>query len=434
MNVTSKIILCVDDDPTVLVALRGLLNEFLKVGDLVEIAESGQEALEICEELKLTGREVNVVISDFAMPGMQGDEFLIKLHAISPDTIKIMLTGQSSLLGLRRTINEANLFRFVEKPFKSTDFAITAKLALEFYEAEREPERRNEALERVVNQRTADLTETIERLKQTQAELVQAAKLASLGALVAGVAHELNTPIGNALTMASALEDSAASMEALIETDKVRRSDIATYAKRSKGMAEIVTRSCQRAADLITSFKQIAVDQTTENRRLFSLQTLVNDTIEVLQPGFKQTPWEIRADVSAEIMCDSYPVPLGQIITGLVQNAVTHAFEGRETGLLSITARQDASAVEMIFADNGVGMTPGVLARIFEPFFTTRLGQGGSGLGLSISLNIVTGVLGGSLTAASEPGIGSRFTLRIPLIAHSQTPSVRNGRRRDDGK
>jgi len=275
-------------------------------------------------------------------------------------------------------------------------------------------------LEGRVDERTAELSATITRLKQTQSELVHADKLASLGALVAGVAHELNTPIGNALITASGLEDSAKEFQEVMASGEMRKSTLTYFVQNAVPMAELIARSCQRAAGLIASFKQVAVDQTSEQRRAFDLRSLVEDNIAALRPSFRQAPWLIEVDIPAGIRCDSYPGPLGQVIANLVQNAVAHAFGGRDAGTLSVSATLKGGDVEMIFTDDGKGMTPAVLAHIFEPFYTTRLGHGGSGLGLSISLNIVTGVLGGTLHAVSAPGSGSRFEARFPLLAPSR--------------
>lgn len=271
-------------------------------------------------------------------------------------------------------------------------------------------------LEARVMQRTAELSITIDHLKRAQADLVQAEKLASLGALVAGVAHELNTPIGNALLMSSTLEEAALRFGVLLETSAVRRSDLSEYAHSSKSMAEMVTRSCQRAANLISSFKQIAVDQASEQRREFQLDILVQDNIAALRPSL-QASWKIDTEISPEIVCDSYPGPLGQVIINLIQNVGLHAFDAGQNGRLWIRVERQDAMVQMTFTDNGKGMTAEVLAHSFDPFYTTRLGQGGSGLGLAIVRNIVTGILGGSIQAESQPGQGACFTLRFPLHA-----------------
>lgn len=272
-------------------------------------------------------------------------------------------------------------------------------------------------LEARVQARTAELSATVLRLRQTQNELVQAEKLASLGSLVAGVAHELNTPIGNALLTATTLQGRIEQLGAALARGELRRSGMESFVQEGGEMALLVSRSIQRAAQLITSFKQVAVDQTSEQRRRFDLRVLLEDNIAALRPGYKHVPWTIQVDIAPGIGCDSFPGPLGQVCTNMVQNAALHAFGAAVGGTLRISATASENEVELRFADDGVGMDADTLARIFEPFFTTRLGQGGSGLGLSVSLNIASGLLGGSLSAQSQPGQGSCFTLKFPRVA-----------------
>jgi predicted ATPase/C4-dicarboxylate-specific signal transduction histidine kinase len=268
-------------------------------------------------------------------------------------------------------------------------------------------------------------TQALNELRSAQTQLIQSAKMASLGHLVAGVAHELNTPIGNALTTASILADSSNELKVAMSKDEMRKAMLIDYIEGAMLMTSVISRSCQRAATLINSFKQVAVDQTSEQRRSFHLHSLVEDNIAALRAGFNKEPWVIMTHIPKHIQCDSYPGPLGQVIANLVQNAVIHAFIGRETGLLKITATQIDNSIdntiEIILTDDGIGMESGILARIFEPFYTTQTGQGGPGLGLSISLNLVTGILGGTLEASSEPLCGSQFTLRFPQHAPDRT-------------
>jgi two-component system, sensor histidine kinase and response regulator len=272
-------------------------------------------------------------------------------------------------------------------------------------------------LEASVVERTAELSATVSRLQQTQNDLVNAEKLASLGSLVAGVSHELNTPIGNALTTASTMHDDAKELQKIVVEGGVRRSTLDGFLQRNVDMSSLLVRSCNRAAHLISSFKQVAVDQTSEHQREFDVSTLIEDNIASLQPSFKGAAWSIEIDAPRGIICDSYPGPLGQVLVNLIQNASIHAFDTKKNGRLSVTARCAAGAVEIVVKDDGDGMTQENLIRIFDPFFTTKLGKGGSGLGLAICRNIVTGVLGGQLTATSELGVGSQFTLRFPIVA-----------------
>ena len=275
----------------------------------------------------------------------------------------------------------------------------------------------NENLENLVAERVEDLSITIQTLQQTQHDLVEAEKLASLGALVAGVSHELNTPIGNALVAASALQDQMNQLQVAIADGQLRKSTLTDFMRDGASTAELVLKSCERASALVRSFKQVAVDQTSEQRRAFNLQALVNDVVTMLRPTFRHEPWQIDTDIPGTIECDSYPGPVGQVLTNLVQNAVVHAFEGRDHGHIRLTANCTNGMIEVCCEDDGRGMAADVLNHIFEPFFTTRLGKGGSGLGLSVSRNIAFGVLGGTLTVSSIPEMGTCFLLTFPVVA-----------------
>lgn len=268
--------------------------------------------------------------------------------------------------------------------------------------------------------RNQELQQAIQRLNQTREQLVQQEKLASLGALVAGVAHELNTPIGNALTTSSSMGHAARLLHDSVERGELRKSALLEFLKNTEAMNELVVRSCERAATLITSFKQVAVDQTSEQRREFEVLPLVEDNVNALRPSFKHAPVNIVLEVPAGIRCNSYPGPLGQVLVNLVQNAVIHGFAGGRGGTIKITAYAEQSWVHMEVEDDGLGMSDEVKSHIFDPFFTTRLGQGGSGLGLSVSQNIIRRVLGGTIDVHSELGRGTRFSLRFPGVAELQ--------------
>lgn len=265
--------------------------------------------------------------------------------------------------------------------------------------------------------RNQELQQAIQRLNQTREQLVQQEKLASLGALVAGVAHELNTPIGNALTTSSSLGHAARQLQQSVERGELRKSALMEFLKNTEAMNDLVVRSCERAATLITSFKQVAVDQTSEQRREFEVLPLVEDNVNALRPSFKHAAIQIVLEIPGGIRCNSYPGPLGQVLVNLVQNAVIHGFADRGGGTIRITAHAEGNEVHMAVEDDGFGMSEEVQAHIFDPFFTTRLGQGGSGLGLSVSQNIMVMVLGGTIEVRSSPGQGTRFTLRFPREA-----------------
>lgn len=284
----------------------------------------------------------------------------------------------------------------------------------------------NRELESRVAARTKDLValnntlkQTIDDLKWTQESLIRSEKLAGLGALVAGVAHELNTPVGNALTVATTLQDHTHNITQEFQAG-LRRASLENFLAETKTAGELIVRNLQRAADLVTSFKHVAVDQTSENRRDFELRTTVEEIVATLSPMLKKTPYRLALDIPSGIVINSYPGAFGQIIANLVNNAVFHGFEGRDHGLMTLSAAVlDNQQVQVTFNDDGIGMSPETLKRIFDPFFTTRLGQGGSGLGMSIVHNLVYSLLGGTIEVQSAPEKGTRFTIQLPLILPS---------------
>lgn len=297
------------------------------------------------------------------------------------------------------------------------------------FEARREIEELNQSLEKRVADRTRDLAAsnaeleaTLDKLKHTLDELVRSEKLAALGSLVAGIAHELNTPIGNSLMVASTLHDVNQQFQEQIRTG-LRRSALEGYVSETESAADILVRNLQRAAELISSFKQVAVDQTSSQRRQFDLAEVVNEIVVTMQPVLRKSHHRVLIEIPPGLQMDSYPGPLGQVIANLLNNTLLHAFDGREQGTVQLRAEADGeNDLRLSCADDGVGISPGNLKRIFDPFFTTRLGREGTGLGLNIVHNIVTGMLGGEISVDSTPGKGSRFTLRLPRHApHSRT-------------
>lgn len=277
-------------------------------------------------------------------------------------------------------------------------------------------------LESRVEARTKELTQTLETLKQTQNELMQVEKMASLGAMVAGVAHELNTPIGNALMVASTLSD--VHREFVDSSSKgFSRSSFNHYLESVEESAKILNRTLSRTANLIVSFKQIAVDRTSEQRRSFELQEIVDEIVITISPSLKKTPHQLITNVPVGIVFDSYPGSLGQVFINLITNALMHAFDESEmspsVGEIKMFVEMENEWVKIIFSDNGKGIKNEDKSKVFDPFFTTKLGQGGSGLGLSIVYNIVTGILGGTIELESEVGKGAKFIINLPLVAPS---------------
>lgn len=293
---------------------------------------------------------------------------------------------------------------------------------------QREIEELNMRLEARVFERTArlasanaELAEALKSLKLAQEELVRAEKLAALGSLVAGVAHELNTPIGNSVTVASTLQDKTGEFSRAVAAGRLKRSVLDHYLEDARTACDLLLRNLTQANDLVGSFKQVAVDQASAQRRRFDLRLVVEEVAATLAPMLRKTPFKLELELADNIVMDSYPGPIGQIVTNLVTNAVTHAFEGRPEGTMHLKAwRRGLHLVELTFADDGAGMPEADLKRVFDPFFTTRLGRGGSGLGLHIVYNLVTRVLGGRIEVTSRVGSGTRFHIGLPMKAPDQ--------------
>ncbi|MBH9552932.1 PAS domain S-box protein [Inhella gelatinilytica] len=279
----------------------------------------------------------------------------------------------------------------------------------------------NTDLERRVQERTTALSSALTSLQHTQDELIRSEKMAALGSLVAGVAHELNTPIGTGMTAASTLDDRTRDTVRHFEAGTLRKSDLSRYLGDATEACRLLLNGLRNAADLVSHFKQVSADQTSEQRRRFALQGVVDDVLSVLRPQLKHSRIELAVDIDLGQELDAYPGALGQLLTNLILNANLHAFEGVERPRLWLSARLlDPGWFELQVQDNGVGMSEEVRRRAFDPFFTTKIGQGGTGLGLNIVYNIATGVLGGHVELKSEPGQGSCFRFRLPLVAPQQ--------------
>jgi len=262
-----------------------------------------------------------------------------------------------------------------------------------------------------------DNAQAYRRLKDVQGQLAAQEKLASLGSLVAGVAHELNTPIGNSLLMASTLHDKTLDLSNALDTAALRRSELSGYIGSAREASELIMRSLNQAAELVNSFRQVSVDQASAQRRRFDLARACQEIVATLMNKVRLAGHVLELDVPDGIVMDSYPGPLGQVLINFVNNALLHAFEG-PGGHMTLSARpMEGDWVRIAFRDDGRGIAPAHLPRVFDPFFTTRMGQGGTGLGLNIAHTIATSLLGGAIRAESTPGKGTVFILELPLRA-----------------
>lgn len=277
-------------------------------------------------------------------------------------------------------------------------------------------------------ERTADLAEALERIRLGRDELEGAERLASLGKIVADVAHELNTPIGNALLCASSMLEDAEALEKSVSGSgqaPLKRSAYIAALSKMRQQAEVQTISLGHAATLVSAFKQVAVDQASERRRSFELRELVDSVVTSFRPTLARsaTVIDVVVDIDPLIICDTFPGAVVQITSNMLQNAMRHAFDGRETGVLTIRASTESVGddeftpsqwIHIEYSDNGAGLPPGGEERVFDPFFTTKASTGGSGIGLSLSRKLAISALGGTLTSRSPPQGGATFLLSFP--------------------
>ncbi len=266
-----------------------------------------------------------------------------------------------------------------------------------------------------LQEKNRQLGMTLNHLGIAQGELVRQEKLASLGALVAGIAHEVNTPLGICLTALSLLVEETKELRQAFPEDQPANAHLQSFFKSSDELLRVLTTNTQRASGLIRSFKQVAVDQSSDDIRDIPLAEYIEDTLRSLRPKFKRTGHTIEVACDPGLHLRSLPGALSQVITNLVINSITHAFEQTETGRMRIDVRSDNAMVTIKYQDDGSGMPPAALRRLFEPFYTTRRGQGGSGLGANIVYNLVTGKLGGTINVDSPKGKGLRYIIRLPL-------------------
>ena len=282
-------------------------------------------------------------------------------------------------------------------------------------------------LEARVHERTQDLSNALENLKRAQRQLVDTEKMAALGGLVAGVAHEINTPIGISVTAASHLAEQSVQLQRKLESGELRKNDLSDFSVMAQQSSELVLANLRRASELVRSFKQVAVDQSSEQKRTIELCAYLTDILSALRPLIRKSHQTIHIDCAQEIHWNTFPGALYQITSNLVLNAINHAFPDGSQGNLWIRVKANAEVLELCFEDDGVGIPVEIRERVFEPFFTTKRGQGGSGLGLHIVFNLVTQVLGGEIWVESAfndsqvkhegqaVSSGTRFRIRVPI-------------------
>ncbi|MBA6342894.1 HAMP domain-containing histidine kinase [Colwellia sp. MB02u-10] len=280
----------------------------------------------------------------------------------------------------------------------------------------------SQALENKINKRTdalkqsnQELLSTLEKLHQFQSQLVESEKMASLGDMVAGVAHEVNTPIGLGVTASTLLADRLDEIKQAFDNKTLKSSQLKKFLHDSCENVAIIYRNLNRAADLISSFKKVAVDQSSEDLRTFDVKQLLNEVLLTLKPQLNVLPYIIDIDCPNDLTINSKPGPINQILINLIMNSIIHGFEGKDEGRISITVMSLSNQLNILYKDDGIGVAESIKHKVFEPFTTTKRGEGGSGLGLHLVYNLVTQALGGSIVLSSELDHGVSIEINFPI-------------------
>jgi len=370
-------LLIVDDNPTNL----GVLTDYLEEqGFEILSADDGYAGLEIAQFV-----QPNMILLDVMMPGMDGFETCRRLKADNKtqDIPVIFMTALDS------TKDKVNGFKV-----GGVDYVT-------------KPVQQEEVLARI---------STHLRIIELTHKLVQSEKMASLGRLVAGFAHELNTPLGVAIGSASMLQGKSKEINQLLEQEEVDEDELLEVLDIIDKGSNLTLSNLKRAANLVTSFKRTAVDQTSDEVRSFQVHEVVNDTINTLHSQFKKTDIDIQVDCPNDIKAKSLPGALEQILTNLLINSLIHGFnDGKNAGVIKIKVQLDGEYLHLEYSDNGLGIATENLEKIFEPFFTTNRAHGGSGLGMYICYNLVTTQLHGTISCESVLGTGIVFKIDYPI-------------------
>jgi len=411
-------ILAVDDEP---VNLQVISNQLKLYDYRVLKALSGKEALDILEQ-----EQPDLILLDLMMPLMSGFEVCTEIRKkYNLDALPIvLLTAKNQVSDLVQGF-ESGANDFLTKPFSQNELLCRIKTHLQLkketdlkLEREATIRKMNANLEHLIDERTVELKQTLDNLKNAQKQIIESEKMASLGSLVAGVAHEINTPLGVSVSAASFLHDSSNEISTSLEANEMTRSALEDYLDKSMQLSSTILKNLDRAAKQVQSFKQVAVDKSSHKYREIVIKEYLSEVILSLRPEYKKVLENISLECPETTKITTNPGSLAQIVTNLVVNSLVHGFykdEFKENAEISIKVIVPESVDHVLieYHDNGQGIQENVIDKIFEPFYTTRRGDGGTGLGLSIIYNLVTQQLGGEISCRSDYGKGVVFSFTL---------------------
>ncbi len=416
-------ILLVDDDKFI---LSGVTRVLEKEGYEIVKADSGEKAVDFLQD-----ELFDLVLTDLVMGQVGGVEVLMETKRLQPETMVIILTGYADMKAAINAI-KFGADDFMIKPAESEELYFRVKKCLENKVLKKKIQKNTIELEQVneqlrldiiertrteeqLNRVNTELNDSLEMLTFAQDKLAQREKLAALGRLVAGVTHEVNTPIGIGITASTFILQQISKVDAGTNRLGIDDADLNRITETIRESASMIASSLGRAGELISNFKQVSVDQESEKPRSVIVCDYIDDVLSSLSLEFKSTRHEIEINCEKGIIFNGRPGALAQILTNFVMNAMLHAFDGIESGRVLIDIRSQDDMMLLSCSDNGTGMVPGELKQIYDPFYTTKRDDGGSGLGMFVVYNLVTKALNGTIECESEPGKGTTFSICVPL-------------------
>ncbi len=429
-------VLAIDDDDYIRQSYLDCLEDYEYK---VLTAENGRVGLEIFNENKDL---IDIIIVDLRMPEVDGFEVLARVKETKPEMPIIVVSGNGIIKEAVQALHQG-AWDYILKPIEDFSVLIHAvdscldkarlirenreyqenlevmvkERTVELNLANEELTKHKLHLQELVDERTCELNESLDRLNKTKDCLIQSEKMAALGGLVAGVAHEINTPVGIGVTAASHLNGETEKFLKEYKEGEVTRSAFDNFLKTVTEISNMILVNMNRAADLIQSFKQVAVDQSSDSLREFNIKKYLGEIFSSLNPKFKNKNIEINIDCDDQLTIYSYPGAISQIIANLALNSLVHGFEDITDGKITLSVVVSGENLKFIYSDSGKGISDDSLSKIFDPFFTTKRGFGGSGLGLHIVYNLVVQTLSGSISCQSRIGEGTTFIIQIPYQA-----------------
>ncbi|MFB8789870.1 MAG: hybrid sensor histidine kinase/response regulator [Potamolinea sp.] len=389
-------ILVVDDT---IANLRLLVNLLVERGYKVRPASNGSMALAAART-----EPPDLILLDIVMPNMDGYEVCehLKADELTCEIPVIFISAINEVLDKVKALSIGGV-DYITKPFQVEEVLARVETHLEI-----------RRLQINLQQKNDELTKTLQELKATQEQLIESEKMAALGNLVAGVAHEINTPLGISVTAASVLNEDTTVFLNTYKSGKTKRAELETFLDTAIESSQMILANLNRAAELIQSFKQVAVDQSGETERIFKLKDYLDEIMLSLSGEVKKTKHSVKITGNENLTLSSFPGAFSQIVTNLLMNSIIHAYNEEDSGQIKLDFKREGEVVLLQYSDDGKGINSENMSKIFDPFFTTNRSQGGTGLGLHIVYNLVTQRLKGTIHCESQLGVGTKFIIKFP--------------------